>query len=376
MNQMHLFKASLVLLFALAALLVSCQDDSSDKDPLVDITQARFLDFALEEVAYTDIAVTHPEIKNGAEEAWGTITIVVPPNSSQLVLTPKLTNFNNAGFTLAPALGVAQDFSDGAITYTISSLAAPDKKVHYRVNITEESVAEPAESAISAFRFEKSRNPRLAADIEAARIVDPVASMGKIYIFVPEGTDFSGLNPTIQHNGTGLYYTQDAESVPANSTSAYPAGGLPIDFTYPKVFYAVLKNANITKTYEVVVDVKNPIRLDSENVTTAAVAKGAVRTVEATYLTNQGNHPISLSSIGYTNQAPAGLNVIRASVAVPAFGIAPGERVLVNASISAQTYPAGTYQTTAVLKPHFFRELDTATLLEAAELSISSAITD
>lgn len=373
---MKLLKANFVTLFIIL-LSVGCKKTKPDTDIPVDLTQARLNSFELAEVSYLNITINHPGLRNGAEDRHGEIRIKIPKGNTQLKLTPKASNFSNDQFIITPQLGTLQNFSNGKITYTITSRVNTNKKVHYDVTIEEEDEPANTLTQITAFRFEKSRNPELAADIEADKIIYSDGNFGRIYVFVPVGTDFSKLTPTITYNGAGLFYTQDANSIPANSTTTYPSSGMMIDFAYPKVFYAIIKSNSEVKIYDVIVDVRNPIKFSHSSITTADVQKGAVRFIQqATSFTNQGNHPISLEAVNHINHIPAGSNAIRANGVIPNFGLKPNESAVVTATISAQTFPPGTYQTTAVFTPEIYQQPDADGLLEASQITIKTTITD
>ena len=59
---------------------------------------------------------------------------------------------------------------------------------------------EPETLKITSLKFEKSKNPSLPNNIEIARTIEGVG-IDKIYLFVPVGTDFSNLTPTITYAG-------------------------------------------------------------------------------------------------------------------------------------------------------------------------------
>lgn len=360
-------------LFALV-LLAGCTKDDPRTEPIIDWTAALLTDFRLTEVNYTGINLVHPSLNNGVEVRRGVIEVVVPASVPDLRLTPEVANFTSNDFTIAPSLGQVTNFGGGPVTFTIASKAYPSKKIHYDVTITREAAA-PTGALITGFRFEKSKNPALAADISAAKIVHGLATMGKVYIFVPEGTPFTALTPTIEHSGTALYYSQDGNGIPGNSTTPYPAAGLSIDFAYPRVFFAVVKSGTTVRTYDVVVDVKNPIKFDNPTITTANVKAGANQFLAAvTSFVNQGNHPVMLAAVTHTNQQPLGTNAIIASGVIPAFGVLPSERAQVNATIRAQTYPVGTYQSMAVFLPKLYQQPEADALMEATGLVIQSTI--
>jgi hypothetical protein len=364
-----------VITLLLVSLAVSCKkNDSTDNTKPIDLNQARLNDFKLMETIYSDIDISHPELHNGTETKRGRIQVKIPKGSTQLNLTPAISNFTSDAFTITPRLGEMQNFLSKTITYTIASRDNPEKKVHYDVSIVEEDGPVNTQARITGFKFEKQKNPALPADIEAAKIVEGVGTIGKIYVFVPVGTNFSNLTATMQFDGQGLYYTQDANSVPENSTTIYPAAGMSVDFAYPKQFFAVVKAGQMTKTYEVIVDVRNPIKFEEAIVTTADAVRGGIRFISATSFTNQGNHPMMLSVIEHSGQVPAGTNVIRASAGIPSFGLNPNESTVVNATISAQTYPAGSYSVISSFKPKIYHEPDADEFMESSSVTINTTI--
>ena len=370
---MRYAKPRVTALLLLFAAIFSCKKDPTDPTTTtVDLAQVRMTDFQLVETAYSNITVTHPVITNGVETQGGEIRVTIPAGTT-LQLTPKTSNFTNPDFTISPQLNVKQNFSGRTIIYTIASKKDASKQVHYAVSITEEQV-QPTQTALTSFKFEKAKNPFLPADVEAARIIEGVATIGKVFVFVPAGTAFSSLTPTIGFQGTGLFYSQDPASSPGNATTVYPAAGTAIDFTYPKVFYAVVKNGTNIKTYSVIVDVKAPIHFDNAAVTTANVPAGSLQTVDATTFLNRGNHPVSIIGVDHSNQLPAGTSAVRGAGFVPSGGLRAGERGPVRATISAQTWPAGTYAVTATFRPRLVDHPEADDLLESTPLRITSTI--
>ena len=363
----------IIALLLLFTTIFSCRKDPAN--PVtgdVDLSQVRMNDFQLVETAYSSITVTHPVITNGVETQGGEIRLTIPTGTT-FQLTPKVTNFTNSDFTLSPQLGVKQNFLGRTIIYTIISKKNASKQVHYAVSITEEQ-AQPTQTALTSFKFEKAKNPFLTADVEAARIIESVATIGKVFVFLPAGTSFSSLTPTIGFQGTSLFYSQDAASSPANATTVYPAAGMAIDFTWPKVFYAVVKNSTDVKTYEVIVDVKAPIRFDNAAVTTPNVQAGSLHSVQATTFLNVGNHPISLAAVDQSDHFPAGTSAVRGAGFIPSGGLKMGERANVMATISAQTWPVGTYAVTSTFKPKLFNHPEADDLLESTSLRITATI--
>lgn len=367
-------KPGVTALLLLCLSFLSCKKDPAKPEPEtpVDLSQVRMNDFQLVETAYSNIVVTHPVISNGAETQGGEIRITIPAGTS-FQLTPKASNFTNADFTISPHLNQQQNFQNRTIIYTITSKKDASKRVHYAVTISEEP-QQPVQTALTSFRFEKAKNPFLPADVEASRIIEGVATLGKVFVFVPEGTSFASLTPTMGFQGTGLFYSQDPNASPQASTTTYPAGGLAIDFAWPKVFYAIVKNGTDVKAYEVIVDVKSPIRFDNAVVTTPNVNAGGLHSVDVTQFLNVGNHPITLAAIEQTARIPAGTSAVRGGGFVPSGGLLPGQRSAANATISAQTWPPGTYGVTSVFKPRLKDHNEADNLLESASLKITTTI--
>lgn len=353
--------------------IFSCKKDPVTPAPAdLDLSQVRLNDLALAETAYSTINVTHPVISNGVETQAGEIRITVPAGTG-LQLTPKASNFTNSEFTVSPQLGVQQNFGGRTIIYTIASKKNAAKQVRYAVTISE-AVQQPGQTSLTSFKFEKAKNPSLPADVQASRIIEGVGTLGKVFVFVPAGTSFASLTPTIGFSGTGLFYSQDPNAAPELSTTAYPAAGTAIDFAWPKVFYAVVKNGTDVKTYEVIVDVRIPIQFDNTNVTTLNVNAGGVHSTDVTQFLNVGNHPITLAGVDQTAQVPTGTAAVRGAGFIPSGGLLPGQRGTVTATISAQTWPPGTYAVTSVFRPRLLNHGEADTFLESSSLRITSTI--
>jgi hypothetical protein len=370
---MKFTSSALFLALASFVLFSSCKKEKP-KPTDIDLAAARITDFQVQETAYSTINIIHPVIQDGVEIQMGEIELVLPKGTTQLQLTPKTSNFSKAGFTVSPALGVKQNFLGRTVIYKIASTRDASKAVHYHVRIREEDEAATGNIQVTGFSFLKAKNPALPTDIESARIIHRPGNMGYIFVFVPEGTDFTSLTPTISHTGTGLFYSQDPSASPATATTAYPAAGAAIDFAYPKVFYAVVKQGSETQVYNVIVDVRNPVQFSQAAVTTPNVKAGSNQVVEATTFVNRGNHPISIIGVDHSQQVPAGLNAIRGIAAVPSSGLLPGKSSEVKASVNAQTYPAGTYEVRASFKPRLTDYWEADNLLQPTQLHITTTI--
>jgi hypothetical protein len=254
------------------------------------------------------------------------------------------------------------DFSGGAVTYTIKDVFSQNKSVRYEVTV--EQGGEPffTHAKITGFKFEKVRNPQLDATIEAVKIAEYTNySENAIYVVVPEGTDFSQLTPTITYDAARVYYNTDTQFAP------YPAGGLTVDFKYPRHFYLQAENSQGTrsKPYHVIVDIANPIQITSPLIT-PNVKTGDGIAIEnffaiATW-TNRGNHPITgMSPSTYKDKTypipdyPGNADIITALFQNPAggtTGVLPGDQGEINIRVKRSPL-AGTYSTTAVFVPTF-----------------------
>jgi hypothetical protein len=347
--------------FACGALLGSSCSSDGDNGTDAFWNEAKLNDFPLFEVTYLDIDIIHPEIKGGIETKPGKIAITVPFSQTSLMLSLKQFGLDQSKYAIEPRVGERQDFSKGAVTYTVSDVMLSTKAVHYEVTVTHGGDPFFTNTKITGFKFEKAKNPALAATIEAVKIAEyDNYTDNAIYVIVPEGTDFSQLTPTITYDAARLYYNIDTQFVP------YPANAPSVDFTYPKHFYLQAENSlgEKSRPYIVVVDVANPIHFDTPLVTPNVKADDG-STFEnffavATW-TNRGNHPITgLSPAEYNNKIyPAGytgdIDIITTSIVNPnagTTGVLPGQKGEIN--VRVRRFPlAGLYSTTAVFVPTF-----------------------
>lgn len=349
-----------LLLVAFSAIVTSCDDDDEHVDQSLE--GARLTDFQLVETDYISIDISHPVIVDGVETSPGAINIVVPYAQESLSLSLLELSLDVNVYSISPSAGIPQDFSEGPVTYTISLNETPSKIVHYVVTIVHGGEAFYKNAKVTGFKFEKSKNPSLAADIEALRIVEyENYSQNAIYVIVPNGTDFSALKPTIEFDAAKLYYDN------ASSFLAYPENGLTIDFKYPKHFYLQAENSLGVKSrpYNVIVEVADPIAFSNPVLVTQNVKTGNGSDFENLFAvaewTNQGNHPITgMSPIGYENRvAPDGfpndLNVITTSLINPVIGttgVVPGGKGKVDVRVRKSPM-AGEYRTTAIFRITF-----------------------
>jgi len=349
-------------IFSVVVLFSACTADDAEENTGSNFwNDAKLNDFALAEVAYLDIDIIHPEIINGTETKFGKIEITIPYSQTSRMLSLKQFDLDNSKYQISPLVGEQSDFSGDPVTYTISSVSSGTKSVHYDVSVVYGGDPFFINSKITGFKFEKSKNPTLAATIEAVKIAEyENFSENAIYVIVPEGTDFSQLTPTITYDAAKITYNIGNEFI------LYPENDLKVDFTYPKHFYLRAENSlgEKSRIYVVIVDVANPIRFDSP-IVTGNVATGNGSEVEnffavATW-TNQGNHPITgMSPVSYRDKSYPSpdfpdINIITASLVNPAggtVGVLPGQTGEIHVNVKRSPV-SGVYKTTAIFGPTF-----------------------
>ena len=374
-----------IILFSIF-FMMSCDSDEENNQaqtPEINIEEAKLSDFPLFGIQRTGIEITDPVIEDNKEVTYGEIKITVPSTTSldniNVLITSKELNLSK--FSISPGNNDAGlSFEDGKVqVYTISTATGnKEALLHYNVSITKEVLDVPETLKITNFTFEQSKNPSLSADVTMARMVEGVG-MDKIYVFVPLGTDFKNLVPTITYDGTKLYYTQDSSST---SATEYPSGDTSIDFEYPKSFILTVKDKNDDKLRRasVIVDVINPVKIETTTVTTPNTKEGESGNYIVTKWINQGNHILEYQkATTYENISPVitpPTNVITTSRVLPSGGLVPGAsadiRVFVNTG--SKNFPEGTYKTTAVFYSKIKYNEDVNDLLEPAKLTITSKI--
>lgn len=133
-----LSKFFLVLTLCLTTASCSSDDDDNtiDSDSSVDLSKAYLRLFGFAETYTLEVKTNHPKLLNNEEVERGQMRIKVPQAYAELRLTTKASDFNNNEFTIRPELGRLEDFSNGKITYTITSKIDNTKKIHYDVFVT------------------------------------------------------------------------------------------------------------------------------------------------------------------------------------------------------------------------------------------------
>ncbi|NMH88639.1 hypothetical protein [Flavivirga algicola] len=364
----NLFKTSI---FLLISLFIGCSSDDSkpsdDNGSEVDLTAARLDDFQLSGVSYTNISLTQPEIVGGEEKTPGTIIITVPAATDHLNLSLASVNFNESKFEISPAVGSVQSFEVGsAIAYTITSKDNSEKSISYLVSVVKE---EPAAETlkITGFKFEKSKNSELPSDIMATKIVEyPGTNWNAIFILVPNETNLTNLIPTIEYKGTSLEYKQGNTGLAA--FAPYPETDLTVDFTSNHDLRSTDRNefllsvigSESTKNYRVIVDVQNPIELQSNSASIGDLTEGGGTQIYSLRWTNKGNHPIerNLKASGYIDNTSNKIgNIFEAYLEVsdPLQGayIKPGEEGLVILKVNTDGAAIGDYDINVTFSPRY-----------------------
>ncbi|MDO5975005.1 hypothetical protein [Flavivirga jejuensis] len=365
--------------------MMSCSDDDKTtyKTTDINIEEAKLLDFPLIGIEPTGIEIVQPEIVNNKEVTYGDIKITLPSTVTSLEniyisITSRELNFSK--FSVLPENIVNLSFEDGKVHVFTITTATGDKEalLHYNVSIIKEVPPVPETLKITGFTFEKSKNPSLPNDITITKTIEEVGRTDKIYLFVPLGTDFTDLVPTITYDGTTLYYSQN----PLTTVNVlYPSTATSFDFKYPKTFdlTVVDRNDDKQKRTTIIVDVVNPVRIETESITTPDVKEGtSVYFTDVTKWINQGNHKINYQkATTYEDVDPAGgitFKAITVDRDLSSGGLVPGESANVNVQVSSYYYPEGTYKSTAVFYTRIYHDYDSDDLFEPVKVAVTSKI--
>ncbi len=373
-----------ILMFSLL-LMVNC--DSSDENETikteVDIEEAQLSSFPLFGINPVGVEFTQPIIVDNKEEVPGRIVITVPYTINSLDdMSTSITSeeLNLSKFSVTPGNDAQLSFEGGKEHRFTIARATGDKEplLNYVVSVVKEAAPVPEVLEITDIKFEQSKNKDLPGDITITRRAEDGAFNEKIYLLFPDNTDFSDLVPTITYKGNKLYYNQDTSIAPVNVDTEYPTVDTSFDFKYPKRFFLVLKSADEDEliTAEVILDIKNPVKMEATSVTTPdKVAGTSDYYTNITKWVNQGNHRITFQkATTYEDVSPSGSDgALSVDRNIPSGGLAPGESANVNVSVS-QYFPAGTYKTTAVFYTKIYRDRESDDLFEPARLSVTSKI--
>ncbi|WP_109829402.1 hypothetical protein [Reichenbachiella versicolor] len=372
----------LALLLAFNCLVSCSSSDDTNEDgdtgsSSIDINEALLSDFPLFGITPVSIDITNPSIEDNKETSHGKVVITVSHSTVGLdKISASITSdeLNLSKFEITPSNSEQLSFEDGKThTFTISSVETKEELLHYDVQVLQEEAPVDRTPRITRFSFEKSKNPALTEDIDIHHSVQEFG-LNKIYIFVPVGTDFTDLTPTVTFEGSKLYYNQESSST---DRTEYTDQSMSFDLKYPKTLSLIVEDdEGELKTTSIIVDVINPVKLGSSSVSTPnAVELEAHYFSDVTTWTNQGNHPISFyKATKYENSTSSPTFAdITASRVVPGGGLKPGESASINVTIS-RYFPAGSYETTAIFYTKIFNDHDSNDLFEEAKLTISAEI--
>ncbi|MDO5968832.1 hypothetical protein Q4Q35_03350 [Flavivirga aquimarina] len=371
-----------IILFSMLFTMSCSDDNNSPSTSVLNIEEAKLLDFPLFAIEPTGIEIVQPEIVDNKEVTYGEIKITLPSTITSLEnISASITSkeLNLSKFSISPSNSVNLSFEDGKVHVFTISAATGDQEalLHYNVSIIKEVAPVPETLKITGFTFEKSKNPSLPNDITITKTVEDDGGIDKIYLFVPLGTDFTDLVPTIAYDGTTLYYTQENN---LNTNVEFPTVDTSFDLKYPKPLYLTVKdrNGDNVRTTNVIVDVVNPVRIETVSVTSPDATEGTSEYFPGvTKWVNQGNHKINFQKATiYKDISPVitpTTNVITVDRALPSGGLIPGESANVNVRVS-QYFPEGTYKTTAVFYTRIYHDFDSDDLFEPVEVTVTANI--
>lgn len=379
-------KNIIVLILAFFTLFFSScsSDESSDIGPIsetIDLEKIKLSAFPLLGITPVSIEIIDPTIVDNKETKYGEINVVIPSTNSLNKIASLITSdeLNLSKFDILPGSTTSLDYEEQSHVHTIVAVLDKSKELlHYTVSIEKEVLPIPSSLTITDFKFEASKNAQLTEDALIVRRFDN-ANRQEIYLFVPKGTDFSNLTPTATFDAEEVFYTQDLTIPIVDIDTPYPDEDTNFDFAYPKSFILVLRDdaSNRIKWVNVIVDVKNPVQLESSDITTDNVTTPGV----AEYFTgitkwkNIGNHKLEFqSATTYENKVPdVTTNAINATRKFNAGGLLPGESTNVNIQV-AGNLPVGQYKTTAVFYTGFVGLDAIDELIESTKLNITTNV--
>ncbi len=388
MNRSFKLQSIGVLLFTVI-FMIGCDssDESTNTSQGVNIEEAKLSNFPLFGIESISVEITDPVITENKEVTYGEIKITVPSTVSLDDIRASITSeeLNLSKFSISPGTDVALSFEDEKVHVFTISTATGNKEalLHYNVSIIKELPPVPETLKLTGFTFEKSKNSSLPNDVTISKRADINISYEKIYLLVPVGTDFTNLVPTITYEGANLYYSQDTSIAPVDMNVAFPEGDTSFDFEYPKEFLLAIKDKNNeeVKLIGVIVDVVNPVRIETVSVTTPDATEGTSGNFRGvTKWVNQGNHKIHFQkATTYEDVSPVvtpepSTKAITVNRILTSGGLLPGESADINATVASQYYPEGTYKTTAVFYTKIFQDNGSDDLFEPAKVTVTSKI--
>ncbi len=375
-----------LIIVLIATIFIGCSSDDDTTSPnngnaKINIVDAKLSAFPLFGITPVSTEIIDPTIVDNKETAFGEINIVVPSMTSLDAIAASITSdeLNLSRFRILHSNSVQLSY-EGGVTQTYKIVNVRDESeelLHYKVSIVQEVPPIPSTLKVTDFKFEASKNIQLTNDVIIEKTVEDV-NFDYIYLFVPVGTDFSDLTPTATFDAEAVFYNQGASS----TTEPFPTVETSLDFAYPKRFTIVLKDEanDRERMVFVIVDVKNPVRLENESITTpnATVGTSAFFT-DVTRWVNQGNHKLEFQkATTYENRIPdtGENNVIRSNRELVPGDLAPGESAGVHATVRSNIFPSGNYKTTAVFYTRIVNHSAIDDLIEPVKLEITANIID
>ncbi|PKH50271.1 hypothetical protein CXF68_05965 [Tenacibaculum sp. Bg11-29] len=376
-------KVTTILVLSLFTLILnSCSSNNNDLEDtpkVINLEDVKISDFPLFGITPVSIEFVAPTIVNNKETKFGEINIIIPNTISLNGIASSITSneLNLSKFNILPSNNTMLNFEMQTHIYTIVNVFDESEELlHYAVNIKQETAPVHSSLTISDFKFESTKNTQLTEDIIIEHKFDN-GDRQDIYLFAPEGTNFSNLTPTVTFDAEEVFFTQNSSIPIVNIDTPYPTVDTNFDFSYPKSFIIVLRDntSNRMKWVNVFVDVKNPVQLESTDITTPNItALGSSKYFNGiTKWKNVGNHKIEFkSATTYENKVPdiTG-NIIKADRVLVAGGLVPGESASVNILVK-ENLPMGEYKTTALFHTSFLGHNTVNNIVKPIKLNIIS----
>ncbi|MDO6492895.1 MULTISPECIES: hypothetical protein [unclassified Cellulophaga] len=370
-----------LILTVFTTIFTGCTKDDNTNENIIKLEDAILTDFPLVGITPVSINIKQPTIVDNEEIVFGEINIVVPSTVSlkEIASITTSTELNLSKFSILPNdLSLLNYETQNHIYTIVNALNESEELLHYIVNIKHEIVPTPTTLTITDFRFEASKNAQLTNDVTIEKRVDDLDKQ-TIYLFVPTGTDFSNLTPTVTFDAEEVFYTQESSVPIVDVNTVYPSTETSFDFTYPKRFIIVLKDntSNRVKWVDVFVDVKNPVEIKNTDITTPDITSTASSSTfrGITSWKNVGNHVLSFrSATTYENKVPnSDLNFITARRNFTSMGLAPKESADINVTV-IKDLPKGEYKSTAVFYTKFANHEATNDVIEQAKLNVTTNV--
>ncbi|WP_025743308.1 hypothetical protein [Aquimarina pacifica] len=375
----------ILILILFTTIFMGCnKDDGNDpgsNPDVINLDDAKLSDFPLFGITPISMNITQPTIVDNQETDFGEINIIIPNTISLNGIASAVTSdeLNLSKFNILPGNSTTLNYETQSQTHTIVNVLDESQELlHYTVTIEQEAASISSTLSVTDFKFEASKNTELTDDVTIETSIED-NNRKDIYLFVPAGTDFSDLTPTVTFDAEEVFYTQDSSIPIADVDTPYPTAETNFDFAYPKNFIIVLRDDpnNRIKWVNVIVDVKNPVEIENTDITTPDV----ITPGSSEYFTgitkwkNIGNHKIQFkSATTYEDKVPSTtVNVITADRNLVTGGLEPGKNADINVQVNANL-PVGQYKTTAVFYTKFVGHETIDDVVESVKLNITSNV--